>query len=219
MLMGMSTGEISFEGTSFSFQDVLTRLRPVQKPYPPLWYPTSNVNSIAWIAAQGINTAFSVHLSPEFDRIADSVKRYWAEYTPHANDPGRLNGHVPGPPKVGFSVHIHVAESDAQAQEQARPAFELFQHNFTYRYVRRGNAERYADRKGFEDELARGRIVVGSPGTVRERLGDYLNRSGANYILGCFTFGSLTLPQILRSVELFASEVVPALAQAREVAV
>src|ERR1051326_3780119 len=93
MLMGMSTGEISFEGTSFSFQDVLTRLRPVQKPYPPLWYPTSNVNSIAWIAAQGINTAFSVHLSPEFDRIADSVKRYWAEYTPHANGPGRLNGH------------------------------------------------------------------------------------------------------------------------------
>jgi alkanesulfonate monooxygenase SsuD/methylene tetrahydromethanopterin reductase-like flavin-dependent oxidoreductase (luciferase family) len=217
MLMGMSSGDISFQGAHFNFDHVLTRLRPVQKPYPPLWYPTSSADSIAWIGSQGINTAFSVHLAPDFDRIAGFAHRYWDEYTSHANDPGRLNGHVPGPPKVGFSVHIHVADTDAKAGEQARPAFELFQHNYTYRYVRRGNHERYADRKGFDEELARGRIVVGSPATVRDRLGDFLQRSGANYVLGCFAFGSLTLPQILGSVELFASDVIPALARPQEV--
>ena len=87
----------------------------------------------------------------------------------HAGDPGRLNGHVKDV-KVGFSLHIHVAETDAQALEQARPAFDLFAHNFTYRYVRRGDTQRYANREDYDDQLAHGRILVGSPATVRARL-------------------------------------------------
>jgi alkanesulfonate monooxygenase SsuD/methylene tetrahydromethanopterin reductase-like flavin-dependent oxidoreductase (luciferase family) len=126
-----------------------------------------------------------------------------------------LNGHVADGVKVGFSVHIHVAETDQKALEQARPAFELFTHNFTYRYVRRGNTERYANRENFDEEVARGRILVGSPATLRERLGTMLEQSGANYVLGCFSFGSLSLEQILGSVQLFASEVMPALRESR----
>jgi alkanesulfonate monooxygenase SsuD/methylene tetrahydromethanopterin reductase-like flavin-dependent oxidoreductase (luciferase family) len=90
-------------------------------------------------------------------------------------------------------------------------------HNFTYRYVRRGMPERYADRTNFDEELAQGRIVVGSPGTVRERVADYLARSGANYVLGVFAFGSLTEEQVLSSLDLFAREVAPALAGAAAV--
>src|SRR5262252_2426042 len=53
ILGGMSSEEIDYEGQFYSFKDVVSRLRPVQRPYPPLWYPTSNVESIAWAAAQG----------------------------------------------------------------------------------------------------------------------------------------------------------------------
>ena len=215
VLQGLSTGEIDFHGTYYDYDKQFTRLRPVQRPYPPLWYPTSNTESIPWIAANGINTAFSVHLAPDFERVASFARRYWAEYAAHKNDAGKLNGNAS--PKVGFSVHIHVADSDAQAQAQARPAFELYQHNFTYRYVRRGNRDRYDARGGFDEELAAGRIVIGSPATVRERLTDFLARSGANYVIGCFAFGSLTAGQILSSVDLFSQEVMPALAQVREV--
>ena len=101
------------------------------------------------------------------------------------------------------------------SREQARPAFEQFMYNFTYRFVRRGQPERFADRRNFDDELQRGRIVVGSPGTVREQLGTYLEQSGANYVIGCFAFGSLPGEQVLTSVDLFAKEVMPALALAR----
>jgi alkanesulfonate monooxygenase SsuD/methylene tetrahydromethanopterin reductase-like flavin-dependent oxidoreductase (luciferase family) len=186
VLMGLSTGEIDYHGTYFDVDRVITRLRPVQWPYPPLWYPTSNVQSIPWVAGQGMNAAFSVHLAADFDKIAGMVQRYWAEYALHAADTDRLNGHASADVKVGFSVHIHVAETDAQAAQQARPAFELFQHNFTYRYVRRGNSQRYADRTGFDEELARGRIVVGAPATVRARLGEYLERSVDIYLVVFF---------------------------------
>jgi len=211
MLMGMSTGEIDFHGEHYDFGKLITRLRPVQKPYPPLWYPTSNAGSVPWIASQGLNAVFSVHLAPDFDRVADMVNTYWSELGAHAGDPGRLNAHVTDP-KVGFMVHIHVAETDAKAREQARPAYELFAHNFSYRYVRRGNPERYADRRNFDHELARRSIFVGSAATVRDQLSECLEQSGANYVVGCFSFGSLSSEETLESVELFAREVMPALA-------
>jgi alkanesulfonate monooxygenase SsuD/methylene tetrahydromethanopterin reductase-like flavin-dependent oxidoreductase (luciferase family) len=210
MLMGISSGEIDFQGQHYHYSKLITRQRPVQHPYPPLWYPTSNVGSIPWVAAQGFNAVFSVHLAPEFERIVEMVKTYRSEYAAHASDSRRLNGHV-SDPKVGFVVHVHVADTDKQAREEAGPAYDLFGHNFTYRYVRRGNPERYADRRNFEHELAKGSILVGSPATIRDQLGSYLERSGANYVAACFTFGNLTVDQMLHSVDLFANEVMPAL--------
>ena len=210
ILMGLSTGEIDYRGDFFNYEHVITRLRPVQRPYPPLWYPTSNAGSIPWLAAQGMNTAFSVHLSANFDQTASMIQQYRAEYAKHQAETGRLNGHV-DKPRYGFSVHIHVADTDARACEQARPAFEQFMYNFTIRFVRKGQPDRWADRRNFDDELQRGRVVVGSPRTVSEQLGRYLDQSGANYVIGCFAFGSLPVEQILRSLDLFAREVMPEL--------
>ena len=74
--------------------------------------------------------------------------------------------------------------------------------------------ERYATRGSFEDELAQGRIIVGSPSTVRDQLAEYVQRSGVNYVLGVFAFGSLGLEEVLNSMSLFAREVMPALSRA-----
>jgi alkanesulfonate monooxygenase SsuD/methylene tetrahydromethanopterin reductase-like flavin-dependent oxidoreductase (luciferase family) len=210
LLTGLSTSEINFHGAHYNFNELITRLRPVQRPYPPLWYPTSNSGSVPWIAGQGINAVFSVHLAPNFERVIDMVQSYWSELAAHAGDTGRLNAHVTDP-KVGFMVHIHVADTDDLALAQARPAYELFAHNFSYRYVRRGQPDRYADRRNFDHEIARDSVLVGSSTTVRDKLREMLERSGANYVAGCFSFGSLSLDQTLRSLDLFASEVMPAL--------
>jgi alkanesulfonate monooxygenase SsuD/methylene tetrahydromethanopterin reductase-like flavin-dependent oxidoreductase (luciferase family) len=210
ILMGLSTGEIDFHGQYYNYSHVVTRLRTAQRPYPPLWYPTSNVGSIDWAAAQGMNTAFSVHLAKDFSQIGDMIAHYRSVYEAHRADPGRMNGHV-AEPKYGFSLHVHVAETDALALAQAKPAFELFAHNFSYRYVRRGRPERYADRSDFAAELAHGRLLIGSPTTVRDQLRRLLEQSGANYFIGSFAFGSLPVEQVLTSVDLFAREVMPAL--------
>ncbi len=213
LLMGLSTGEIDYHGKFFNYDHAFTRLRPVQRPYPPLWYPTSNAESIDWVAAQGISSVFSVSLVSGFEVTTSMLQRYQTGLAAHQTDAGRLNGHVQRA-EHGFLLHVHVAETDALARGQAQPAYEQFMHNFTYRYVRRGQPNRYADRADFASQLAKGRLLVGSPATVREQLGGYLAQSGANYFLGCFSFGSMPIEQILNSVDLFAKEVMPALSQA-----
>jgi alkanesulfonate monooxygenase SsuD/methylene tetrahydromethanopterin reductase-like flavin-dependent oxidoreductase (luciferase family) len=213
ILAGLETGVLDYQGTYFKYDSVVTRLRPVQQPYPPLWYPTSNVESIPWIARNGFNTLFSVQLAPSFDHVATMVRRYREERAAADTDARRLNGQVRDP-RVGFTTHIHVAETDELAIERARPAYDQFVYNFTYRWIRHGQSERYANRTTFDRELQAGRLAVGSPATVRARLAEWLERSGANYVLGCFAFGSLPLEDITDSLGLFAREVMPTLDRA-----
>ena len=215
ILSGLSSGEVDFHGRHYTYDHVISRLYPRQRPYPPLWYPTSNPESIDWVARNGISTAFSMQLNG-VDQVALMIDRYNARLAEHANDPHRLNGHVTHP-RVGFSMHVHVADTDDRARDQARPAFEHFMHNFTYRFVRRGQPNRYQDRANFETQLARGALLVGSPDSVSKTLRSHVARTGANYFIGTFAFGSMTEAQTRQSVELFAREVMPAVREARAV--
>ena len=51
---------------------------------------------------------------------------------------------------------------------------------------------------------------------MREQLASYVEQSGANYVIGCFAFGSLPVEQVLESVDLFAREVIPAFVRSPE---
>jgi alkanesulfonate monooxygenase SsuD/methylene tetrahydromethanopterin reductase-like flavin-dependent oxidoreductase (luciferase family) len=210
MLQGFTTGLVDFHGRFFDFDNVPSRQHPVQKPYPPLWYPTSNMESIPWLGGQGMNAVFAVHLAPDFERIVEMLRLYRESYAAHKDEPNRLNGHVERPLQ-GFSMHVHVADTDARAYDQAKVGYARFIHNFTYRYTQRGDTARHADREDFDAELRRGRLLVGSPDTVRRQLQRNLEVSGANYFVGCFTFGDLPLEQIQTSLGLFTREVMPAL--------
>jgi alkanesulfonate monooxygenase SsuD/methylene tetrahydromethanopterin reductase-like flavin-dependent oxidoreductase (luciferase family) len=67
----------------------------------------------------------------------------------------------------------------------------------------------------FDGEGADGRMICGSPRRVLEQLQAQIDESGVNYIACRFAFGDLTFEETRRSVELFASEVMPRL-RARE---
>jgi alkanesulfonate monooxygenase SsuD/methylene tetrahydromethanopterin reductase-like flavin-dependent oxidoreductase (luciferase family) len=209
ILRGLATGEIDFQGRYFHYEKLTTRLRPRQRPYPPLWYPTSNSDSIPWLAAQGFSTVFSLGLHPSFAHVQGMLERYRAEYEAHRDDPNRLNGHV-AEPNYGFSTHVYVAETDEQARREARPAHAAWFENFTRRYVEIGEAERFAGRGDFDRLLQDEMMLIGSPATVRSQLSRQLEVSSANYFLGVFAFGSLPLEKVQRSLELFAREVMPA---------
>jgi alkanesulfonate monooxygenase SsuD/methylene tetrahydromethanopterin reductase-like flavin-dependent oxidoreductase (luciferase family) len=59
-------------------------------------------------------------------------------------------------------------------------------------------------------------FCVGSPATVREVLADYLEELGPghDYLVGSFHWGDISHVEALRSLELFAAEVMPALKDA-----
>ena len=206
LVQGLATGDLTYEGRHFRLADTRADLRPRQQPYPPLWYPTTNADSIPWIAREGFNTIYGFgFLSPTLEDTRAQLDRYARLHAEAATRPGRLNGHVAAP-LYGFTRQVYVAETDAQARREARAAFADFFANFNYLWALHGN-DRYSSRVDFDQLVERGLILLGSPASVRAQLTHAVAAAGGNYFAGTFAFGSLSEQQILRSLDLFAREV------------
>ncbi|HTE85914.1 MAG TPA: LLM class flavin-dependent oxidoreductase [Dehalococcoidia bacterium] len=208
LIMGFNTGELNYAGKYYQYDHVKTRLRPYQKPYPPFWYPTSNVESIEYMGAQGMNAIFSLRMMRSMDRVIEMVGAYQQQLAVHQNDSGRANGHI-ARPFSGLNFHIHVADTEEAARRQAEAAYKVFHANFIQRFIEHGASHSYGEAADFDKAVAEGHMLVGTPQTVADKLSGYLEMTQANYILGAFAWGSFTRDQLLRSIDLFAREVMP----------
>ena len=206
---GLASGEVNFEGKHYRFKDVKLRLRPVQQPYPPLWYPTANIGSIPWIAEHGFSLML-LFLWSTPAQIGEQLGVYRRVLVEHAGRPGRFNGHV-AEPNHGFGIQIYVADTDEEARRVAREAHAVFFENFNYLWAQHGDHARHAARGDFETFVGQGLMSCGSPETVRAMLQRYLDVTGSNYLAGVFAFGGLGESQVLRSLHLFTTEVMPRL--------
>ncbi|MNV74314.1 hypothetical protein D3C71_1675220 [compost metagenome] len=66
---------------------------------------------------------------------------------------------------------------------------------------------------GFDELLASGHAVAGSATTVAAQLRQQMEEGGINYLIGSFVFGNMPHAVAMRSVQLFAAEVMPALSE------
>ena len=120
------------------------------------------------------------------------------------------------PPKMGMVRFIVVADSDATALAIARRAYLRWRSSFTYLSEMNGTMpDSPLNRDSFDTLISQGQAIAGSAETVRAFLAAQIEDTGANYVVGQFCFGDLKLDEMLRSVELFATQVVPALQIAR----
>ena len=62
-----------------------------------------------------------------------------------------------------------------------------------------------------EAAMAGGSVVVGSPDTVRKNLEEQVKTLGVNYLIVAPYFGIISHENAMRTVNLFAEEVMPAL--------
>ena len=69
-------------------------------------------------------------------------------------------------------------------------------------------------RRDFDQIKDGGRGIAGSPATVVRMIKSQMEEAGTDYFVAQFAFGDLTLSEVLRTVELFAREVMPALRDA-----
>jgi hypothetical protein len=67
--------------------------------------------------------------------------------------------------------------------------------------------------ESFEDCLANGTVIAGSPQTVRTELERQVKELGINYLLTYLFLGTMSLADALRSLDLFSTEVAPHLAK------
>jgi alkanesulfonate monooxygenase SsuD/methylene tetrahydromethanopterin reductase-like flavin-dependent oxidoreductase (luciferase family) len=116
------------------------------------------------------------------------------------------------PPKMGVVRFIVVADTDAKAMAIARRAYLRWRASFTYLSELNGTMPNSPLRaESFDVLIGQGQAIAGSPETVRRFLAAQVEDSKANYIVGQFCFGDLTIEEMLRSVALFSAHVKPAL--------
>ena len=198
---------LNFEGKYHSYSDVPLWVRPVQSPYPPLWFPSSNEQSIPFTAQHGLNTVLNNYFSRERTQgLVSMYKELWEE---HQNDPDRMNAHV-ATPKIGWAVKVVMAPTDAEAERIARPAFETWLKHINWLYKRAG-IDRTIERGDYGEQRENGSLLVGSPQTVAQEAGETVAATGINYLLCSFAFGALPYEPASTSMTLFAEHVMPSL--------
>jgi alkanesulfonate monooxygenase SsuD/methylene tetrahydromethanopterin reductase-like flavin-dependent oxidoreductase (luciferase family) len=204
ILAGLTCERLTHHGRHYHYDDVPMELHPVQRPYPPLWYATSNPDSVAWAAARGLHL---MGLGPG-EAFRPFVQRYREVAPQHRGDPARLNPHVPVP-RLGMNRLVVVADTDAEAEAIVRAAHPRWAASFVKLWEEHGN-HTYAKRVELESSLRSETILCGSPARVREQVGRLLDLTGIDYVTCCFAWGDLELQQSLRSLRLFAGQVMPA---------
>jgi alkanesulfonate monooxygenase SsuD/methylene tetrahydromethanopterin reductase-like flavin-dependent oxidoreductase (luciferase family) len=199
VLAGLTSNVLTFEGKYFSFVEVPMEMAPLQRPHPPIWYGVHSPDSAERAARRGLNTV-SLDPTPE---ICASTARYRATWRAlHADRPV---------PYLGLGRFIVVAPRDGEALQLARRAYPRWHDSFTYLFRRHGRSQMHPRPADFDTLMQRGQGMAGSPATVTEILAAQLAETGCNYVVGQFAFGDLTPEETVRSVSLFASEVMPAL--------
>ena len=110
------------------------------------------------------------------------------------------------------ALHRGGAQTDDEALAIARRAYPKWQASLTH-LARMHNVPTQNPRPPDFDAIRHGgRGIAGSPATVAAELRKQLVEAGANYCVGQFAFGDMTLAEVTRTIDLFAREVMPALA-------
>jgi len=176
--------------------------KPLQKPHPPLFQPfASSENTIRWCAREGVTAI----LPPMYLALQN---RLYAVYQEEANAVGRKLEPGEG---LGVLRDVFVADSDAEALELWRQAgafvgaawFAPF--GFHTVLTEPGRVERITP----QEMLDSGLVLAGTPDTVSRQLETILDGTPVRWLFAWTYNGVTPHDKVLRSIELFATKVLP----------
>jgi luciferase family oxidoreductase group 1 len=202
----------AFEGRPFSYDGKLFKIpetsvfpQPLQQPRPPIWITAQSPESVEAAVRRGFNLltgGFGVPIERmgefrrQFDRLVAEIK-------------------PPAPLAIGVQRAVYVAESDADA----RAAVEEARWNMRVTLSLRNRYERVVDghavpvpapREPDTDDLLDRFLIIGTPDTCIRQIRRLQEVVGITHFNCSFWFGDLEHARVLRSMERFAREVMPA---------
>ena len=214
-------GPFAFEGKYYHFQYVNTWPRPVQQPHPPVWIPSQGSReTIEWASHPSRKYTYLQTFSP-----VDQLARFMAMYQQQA----QKYGYQASPQQLGWATPVYVSDSDESALREARPHIEAFYNKFLRMpvemllppgYLSLTSMAAVTDkiRSGpaaggytIEDLSAKGMIICGGPDSVVRQLETYQKQVGFGKLIAMTQFGTLPDDLTVKSMELFAREVMPRL--------
>lgn len=180
---------------------------PIQQPHPPMYMGAASEESIALCASYGLGLLMST-LTP-IQQLAPKSKFYLDECEKTKDPYNKNSGHG----SVGIGRMVYVAETDAQAKQEAGEAVVRHVHTFTgaatsgyLGTISQENKDKYQG-SDYED-LCEDTIIYGSPDTVSEKIKYMEELTGANQLILHFPPQN-TREQNRRCMRLFADEVIP----------
>src|SRR3954447_15722941 len=103
----LADGVVTAEGQYYTLRDARLEVQPYQRPYPPLWYPTSNPDTIPWVAENGYQLLLSFN-TPTLEENHRRISLYREALPRAAANPARVNAHV-RQPYYGIVRKVYVA--------------------------------------------------------------------------------------------------------------
>ncbi len=210
-------GPFDFNGAAHCYEQVTLSVKPLQKPHPPIWIQSRDMETLKLLAKEGAHTG-SLFFMPRAE-VAPRYRQYldwWAE-AKHSSKPN-----------VGYWTLVYVGDSDEKALAEAKPhivhaftkvfgfgdgggiPFEQLAQTYESR-GEHGAAEIARNVTNLDFLMARKLMFIGSPQTVIEQIRAAASEGLFNTLMGEFNFGYLAEDKLMRSMQLFATEVMPAL--------
>lgn len=199
ILEALETGVMKCPEQRAPYDAPVLKVTPFQKPCPPVWYGVHTIESAERAAINGWAT-INLDLDYEARECNEVFRRVW-----------RQNHDARPLPLMGLGRFVVVAETDAEAQSIARRAYPHWHRGFTHLFRILGRMNKHPRPDTWDILHGQGKGIAGSPQTVVEFLSNQLTTAQCNYCVAQIAFGDQTLTEMTRSIELFASEVMPQL--------
>ena len=199
ILTALETGVMHNPGFEKPYDAPVLKVETYQKPYPPVWYGVHTTDSAERAATRGWAT-INLDMDYEARECNDVFRAVWAK-----EQAGRPL------PLMGLGRFVVVAPTDEEAVEIATRAYPHWHAGFTHLFRKLGRMMNHPRPDTWAKLNAQGTGIAGSPQTVAAFLRDQLTTAQCNYCVAQIAFGNQTLVEMTRSIELFASGVMPAL--------
>ncbi len=221
-----SNKPFDFQGPFHQYQRVPLSVEPLQQPHPPIWLLSLKPDQLKAAAQEGAHTGYL------FFRPRQDAAAYIQDYV----QLWRENGHQHAP-NVSYVAFVYVDETDEAAVAHGAgpiidsmmtiygrglgldPSPEQEYHNMgPNRDGDQGRAfghdsidnQKWLD---FEYLHENDLVFVGSPETVAEKLKSAAKEGLFNVFCGEFNVGSLPEDDLMRSIRLFGTKVIPAIGE------
>ena len=205
IVAALSGEPFSYNGTHYTIPETTIFPRPKQRPHPPMWVTAQSPQSVEATVRRGFNlltggfgvpVARMAQFRQQFDHLV-------AQHAPAC------------PPAVGVQRAVYVTDREADA----RNAVDDARWNMRVTLSLRNGYERVvgghaipvpAPNEPSTDELLEDYLVIGTPENVIRQIQRLQQAVGISHFNCSFWFGDLDQPRVLKSMDLFAREVMPA---------
>ena len=199
---GLTTDELTYTGPHYNYDNVPIALRPLQQPHPPFWYGSSGAGRLD--LGGRARPAFR-HARAERIRQGQHRHLQGRRSPSAAARPAQPKPEFSGGIAIGVQRHIFVDETDEKAKRWAKPAMEMHLEHINWLRTKHGvtaTAVRMRNVRGttFEECVAEGTVIAGSPKTVLAEIEKQMAQIGVNYLLTYLFLGTMSLADAMRSL-------------------